>query len=189
MERIEKYHLIIPYKTRVKLIYGNNNGKEGLVINKTYPRNGKYKAGNYHNYFQLTIQFEDNTKRATSCDYVEIIKEEIKVDYEKCWEELKETLSHECRCLNNLWLRPEQRQLLESLTGVIVEMKNIESKYQPKQYTWSEIIAMEPLPKKIKSCMTDLVYYNSIGGLKDGREVFFVLMNKTPSSNRTPKCK
>lgn len=157
MERIEKYQLIIPYKTKVKLIYGNNNGKEGLVINKTYPRNGKYKTGNYHNYFQLTVQFEDNTKRATSCDYVEIIMEEIKMDYQKMWEELEKIIQRETKWRN---IHDDfSNGICSTFKSILMTMEMIKSKYQPKQYTWSEILALEPLPKKIKSEFGDIYNY------------------------------
>jgi len=101
------------------------------------------------------------------------------MDYKSAWNELKskvdtesKTFCKDCSLDYAYGLNHMARRILEAMNA-------IEPKSQPKQYTWSEVLSMSPLPKKIRSCMTDLIYYNGIGGINDSKERFYQLLDKS----------
>jgi len=101
------------------------------------------------------------------------------MDYEKAWNELKNYLNKrnvfiahdyiQYKCYSD-YSSIQKAIYLEQEYNVVGDMLKkmyaINQKYQPKQYTWNEILEMSPLPKHIKSmCSTDIyplkenVYY------------------------------
>lgn len=75
----------------------------------------------------------------------------MKPDYEKMWKELIYILKAEIMGLSYISPKEERKIISDTILGVVVKMDKIESKYQPKQYTWSEVLEMNPLPNFIKS--------------------------------------
>lgn len=81
------------------------------------------------------------------------------MNYENAWKTLKRRVK-ECGCTNEF---PD----FKNNTGSIQEfcnwfnwsMEAIERDGQPKQYSWSEILSMNPLPKKIRSCFGAKIPY------------------------------
>ena len=73
------------------------------------------------------------------------------MDYEKMWKDLKQTLQIESNAFSRMWLNEQTKYLSSAISGVLKEMEGIESKHQPKQYTWEQILNMNPLPDFIRS--------------------------------------
>lgn len=70
-------------------------------------------------------------------------------DYKLMWEELKKVIrSYEYCTVDEL---PKHYTKMEGIHFIYKIMSLIESRHQPKQYTWSEIITMAKLPKTIES--------------------------------------
>ena len=90
-------------------------------------------------------------------------------NYKKMWDELKDNAQQHLVLLKrglNYYPSDIQKGSIYGVEGIIKHINTIESKYQPKQYTWNEILEMNPLSKHIKSmCSTDIyplkenVYY------------------------------
>lgn len=77
------------------------------------------------------------------------------MDYQKCWMELKENIYNFRKDINSGTNNCIRNAVLEShsvgISFTINLIDALESKYQSKQYTWSEVLSMSPLPPFIKS--------------------------------------